>query len=397
MQQQANTSESSCEELKPVSFAVLELFHRFEHFIVLGHQKPDADCVTSQLAMSLALRKLGKNVQTVSAGPFLRPEIQSFAPLFQDRINSQCDEVLAIILDCNSRERTGFAKELKDLPVLVIDHHASGKMDGEWFYCDVQSPSTSMLVHNILLQLPLFLFQLAPQKYSFLGCTDSQYWLVNHQIANMLFLGFATDTGFFRFLKPVNAADLLRRVSMLVDKQINLQDVYQHMSGGKLQGTRRILGLLLLRAGFFLDGRLCVSYELGEDKEFWQLEANDSDSFYALALATQSCEAILLLNEAEPGVWNVGLRSLKQHDVGAIAARLGGGGHKNAAGCQICQPNLEQALRLLLSELCSLWQLSLDTRPEIIDYIAQAPQFLPNHFAFPPSSDVIEEGADSPL
>ena len=381
MQQQASTSESSCkpEQLKPVSFDVLELFYRFEHFIVLGHQKPDADCASSQLAMSFALHKMGKSVQTVSAGPFLRPEIQAFAHLFQNRIESasQFDEVLAVILDCNSRERTGFAEELQDLPVLVIDHHASGQADGDWFYCDVQSPSTSMLVHNILLKLPMFLFQTAPQKYAFLDSANSQHWLVNRKTANMLFLGFATDTGFFRFLKPVNAGDLLRRVSTLVDKQINLQDVYQHMNGGKLQGTRRILGLLLLRAGFLLNGRLCVSYELGEDKKFWQLEANDSDSFYALALATQGCEAILLINEAEPGVWNVGLRSLKPHDVGAIAARLGGGGHRNAAGCQIHLPDLDQALRLLLSEMCSLWNLALETEPEIIEYIAQAPRFLP--------------------
>ncbi|WGK68512.1 DHH family phosphoesterase [Candidatus Haliotispira prima] len=367
--------------LNEIPFEVLEAFYQFEHFIVLGHQKPDADCATSQLAMSMALRRLGKSVQLVSAGPFLRPEIVEFADHFHSKIDREQiqqygqDRTLAIIMDCSTTERTYFAQDLNDLSILIIDHHASGEIDGDFCYCDPQAPSTSMLVHNILLQLPLFLFQMAPQKYDGLMTDDLHGLLIDRKVANILFLGFATDTGFFRFLKPDNAGDMLRMVSALVDTKIDLQSIYQQMTGGKLRGTRRMLGLLLLRAGFLLDGRLCVSYGLCEDKKFWEIESNDSDSFYALSLATQNCEVILLLDEAEEGLWNVGFRSLKQHDVGSIAAQFGGGGHKNAAGCRIEAPEPGRALELLLAKLSTLPGLSIQHSEEVREYIASVPKF----------------------
>ncbi len=378
--------------LKEIPFEVLEAFYRFEHFVVLGHQKPDADCVASQLALFKALKRLGKSAQLVSAGPFLRPEIEVLAPDFdaaidQERIarirkirkEDKSDSVLGVILDCSTAERTGFAGELEGLPTLVIDHHASGEINGDICYCDPHSPSTTMLVQNVLQQLPLFLFQMQPRRYAHLA--RAQTSIIDAEIASALFLGFATDTGFFRFLKPGNAGDMLRLVASLVDNGINLQDVHQHMTGGKAQGTRPLLGLLLLRAGFLLGGKLCVSYELARDKQFWQAESSDKDSFYTLALATRGCEVILLLDEADEtenstGCWNVGLRSLPQHDVGAIAAKFGGGGHHSAAGCRVEADGLQKVLKLLFQECCSLWGLEPgDKTRDLSDYIAAAPRF----------------------
>ena len=371
--------------LKEISFEVLEAFYRYEHFVILGHQKPDADCAASQLALALALERLNKSVQLVSFGPFLRPEINMLAAGFSDKIERQkviefgVDKTLAIILDCSTAERTGFKEDLQDLQLLVIDHHSSGESEGNLFYCDPNSPSTSVLVHKILLQLPLFLFQMAPQQYEYLVRPrpngGNRFHCIDQKIACILFLGFAADTGFFRFLKPENAGDMLRLVSNLADTGINLQDIYQHMTGGRLLGTRRILGLLLLRAGFLLNARLCVSYELLADKEYWNAEGSDNDSFYSLLLATQNCEVIVFIGELETGRWGVGLRSLKQHDVGSVAARFGGGGHKNAAGCRLEVASLREALQVTLQELTEFWELGVSERREIQEYIDLVPQF----------------------
>ncbi|MEM9424332.1 MAG: bifunctional oligoribonuclease/PAP phosphatase NrnA, partial [Spirochaetota bacterium] len=359
--------------LNTVPFEVLEALYRYEHFVILGHQKPDADCATSQLALCLALQRLGKSVQMVSAGPFQRPEIQELAPQFDSEVNQQKisgfgrGKVLAVILDCSTLERTGFLEELQDLSILVIDHHASGEIDGDFQYCAPSSPSTSILVQNILLQLPLFLFQMGPIEYAHL--VEENFHLLDQNISGILFLGFATDTGFFRFLKPDNGGDMLRLASDLVDTGINLQDIYQQMTGGRLLETRRILGLLLLRAGFLLNARLCISYSLLEDKKFWNSESNDNDSFYSLSLATQNCEAIILLDEAEKGCWNIGLRSLKQHDMGSVATKFGGGGHKNAAGCRLEVSGLKEALALILKEISDFWDLDSRELAEIREYV----------------------------
>ena len=369
--------------LNEISFEVLEAFYRYEHFVILGHQKPDADCAASQLALALALERLNKSVQLVSYGPFLRPEIKVLAAEFSNNIEWQkvvefgADKTLAIILDCSTAERTGFKEDLQDLRLLVIDHHSSGESDGSLFYCDSSSPSTSVLVYNILSQLPLFFFQMAPQHYEYLVRPGggNRFRCIDQKIASILFWGFAADTGFFRFLKPENAGEVLRLVSNLADTGINLQDIYQHMTGGRVLGTRRILGLLLLRAGFLLNARLCVSYELLADKKFWNTEGSDNDSFYSLLLATQNCEVIVFIGELEAGRWCVGLRSLKEHDVGSVAAKFGGGGHKNAAGCRLEIASLREALQVTLQELAEFWELGVSERREIQEYIDSVPQF----------------------
>ena len=374
-----------CPNLKLVPFDVMEALLHFKHFIILGHIKPDADCAVSQMAICLLLQHLGKNTQLVSTGPFLRPEIQRFAHSFDTKIDqnkiSKYGKIntLVVILDCSTLERTGFAAELHGLTTMVIDHHVSNEVSDKLCYWDVAAPSTSMLVQNILYQLPLFLSQIKPQSYSHL--LDKENIFIYEEIAHMLFLGFVTDTGFFRFLKPNNGGAMLRQIAHLVDKGINLEDVYQQVNGERLLGTRRILGLLLLRAGFIFAERLSISYVLYEDKKFWQTESNDSDSFYSLSLATQNCEVVILLDEDENACWNIGLRSVKQHDVSAIAKKFQGGGHKNSAGCRLENLSLDQLLKLLIQEVGQFWYLDSENCSGIIEeFIHAAPKFCVDQF-----------------
>ena len=52
--------------------ALLEFLRAHDAFIIAGHKDPDADCIGSQLALASILRRLGKQVQLFSAGPFKR-------------------------------------------------------------------------------------------------------------------------------------------------------------------------------------------------------------------------------------------------------------------------------------------------------------------------------------
>ena len=49
-------------------------------------------------------------------------------------------------------------------------------------------------------------------------------------------------------------------------------------------------------------------------------------------------DVVMLLKETEDGAVRVSLRSRPQVDVSAIATALGGGGHRQAAGCTIQGP-----------------------------------------------------------
>ena len=54
----------------------------------------------------------------------------------------------------------------------------------------------------------------------------------------------------------------------------------------------------------------------------------------------------VLLREQDPGYWRISLRSTDL-DVGEISRRLGGGGHRLAAGCELNGSRAEVAARML--------------------------------------------------
>jgi bifunctional oligoribonuclease and PAP phosphatase NrnA len=59
----------------------------------------------------------------------------------------------------------------------------------------------------------------------------------------------------------------------------------------------------------------------------------DTEGIVNLPLSVKEIEAVAFFKEAGPGDWRVSMRSKGEVDVNAIAKQFGGGGHKNASGC----------------------------------------------------------------
>ncbi|MFN7131215.1 MAG: DHHA1 domain-containing protein, partial [Myxococcales bacterium] len=78
-------------------------------------------------------------------------------------------------------------------------------------------------------------------------------------------------------------------------------------------------------------------------------DADAAEGFIAYPRSIAGVEVALVLRE-EQGQSRVSLRSRGKVDVGAIATRLGGGGHRNASGCTLNLP-VEAARERVLAEL----------------------------------------------
>ena len=66
--------------------------------------------------------------------------------------------------------------------------------------------------------------------------------------------------------------------------------------------------------------------------------ADDTEGLINMPLTVPEVQAVVFFKEADPGTFRVSFRSKGAIDVGAVAAGLGGGGHKNAAGCTVAGP-----------------------------------------------------------
>ncbi len=295
--------------------AVLNALESHDVFFILGHEDPDADCLGSQRALGSWLERRGKTVHLCSVGPWGRPEIADWQPFFKDRIPEVPDGAspLTVILDCSSFDRTGFPeKVLPKAPVLVIDHHAAGSDYGDIRFVDALSPSTTLLIQELI--------EAAGDKPT-------------REEAELLFLGFCTDTGYFRHIEP-GRSEPLEFVSRLVAAGASPSETFRLLAGGRTLGSRKLLGRVLERAELYFGGRLVIAWETWKDWRELGSE-RDSDMLYQLLMSISGIEAAAVIREQNDGNCVVGLRAISDLDVSDIARFFGGGGHKKAAGCTI--------------------------------------------------------------
>ena len=294
---------------------VLGALEHHDAFVILGHEDPDADCLGSQRALGSWLERRGKRVHLCSSGPWGRPEIADWQPFFSDKIPEDIGgaEPLTVILDCSSFDRTGFPETaLPDAPVLVIDHHAAGRMFGDIRFIDPLSPSTTLLIQELI---------------------ESAGDVPTREEAELLFLGFCTDTGYFRHVEP-GRSEPLEAVARLVGAGASPAETFRLLAGGRSLGSRKLLGRVLERAELYFGGRLVITWETWKDWRELGSE-RDSDMLYQLLMSIAGIEAAAVIREQNDGSCVVGLRSITDLDVSDIARFFGGGGHKKAAGCII--------------------------------------------------------------
>lgn len=314
-----------------------ESFKKFidEHsfFFIVGHKEPDGDCVSSCLGVASILDNYNKPYQLLSAGPFKRNEVIRWADRFSDTMDFQDAEERShtglIILDCCELFRLGeIDGDLTHLDTFVIDHHKTGNLpEGAKGYINPESPACAFLVQLFYEQL---------------------FGSIPEDIAKILFFGLCTDTGFFRFLTG-NSAPVFMAASRLVSYGADPRGTYNDINSGKPYSTRKLLGVLLDKAERYLDGRLVITYESLEDTKKWGLDGRDSDSLYQLLLSAKGVEAVVFLRQDTPTTCTGGFRSQDKIDVSVVAAKFGGGGHKNASGMS-CVGRVETLIPQVVKE-----------------------------------------------
>lgn len=314
----------------PIDEEILALLRNREEFVVIGHVSPDGDCLSSQIAMNSMLLKMGKTVHMANAGPFDRSEISHLRSDFLNHIDDELKQrdPLIVVVDCSSPERIGhLADEIEGLTTVVFDHHSSGEQFGTYRYIVPRSVSTTLIIM---------------QLYKALDVEISQ------EIAEHLFFGFATDSGFFRFINAYRG-ETLRLAAELVDLGVSPNVMNDRMTGGKSFGYIKYLGKLIDRSESLFDGKVMISSSCLEDSKQYITTDKPSDSLYTMLLSVQGVEVVLFFKELEGERTEVGFRSSHQSsiNVGALAESFGGGGHKKAAGATVNKP-IKETRKLLL-------------------------------------------------
>lgn len=321
---------------------------------VLTHVKPDGDAVGSSLAVARALnRARGAGAQravVVYAGPlpnWLRAVAgpTTWYAVQPDGHAPVQHPDAVVILDTGSWTQLEEVREwllpLRDR-TLVVDHHMQGNAEVATRRVIVPSAAAAAEPAAELCRLIL-------GKAS---CAE-----LPADIAEALYLGLASDTGWFRHsnVSPSAlrlAADLLQAGA---DHSKIYEQVEQHDHPSRLCLTARALASLEL----FADGRIALMTIRLSDVHACHAGPSDTGGFADLALSIGSVRVAATITEAEPGpsdprpLTKISLRSKSSGqcvDVSRVAAAFGGGGHVRAAGTRT-RMSMDDARRQLLESL----------------------------------------------
>jgi len=309
------------------------LLQQAQRPLVMAHSAPDGDAIGSLLGLGWALRAVGKWPTLACADPV--PENLAFLPGSGEIVRqSRGDEDLIVTLDSADLERLGSLYDearFQSLPVLNIDHHITNVGFGCARLIDPGAASTAQLVHALLRQLG---------------------WPIAPWTATCLLTGLITDTR--SFSTSNTDAEALRTAVALVEAGAPLAEINaelnRNLSLGALALWGQVLSNLQTQAGIVWAE---VSYELQRRCGLGDPCANGTSGLVSFLASAREAQIAALLTEKADGSVEVSLRSVPGIDVSAVALALGGGGHRQAAGCALPGP-LAAAREALLQRLASL-------------------------------------------
>jgi bifunctional oligoribonuclease and PAP phosphatase NrnA len=284
---------------------------------VVGHSRPDGDCIGSQVALARVLAANGSKAVCVNADPVprrLQYLVKGVHFIRTDEAILLPQDTLAVFVDCADHARAGERLKARfPSPACVIDHHLSNGGFAEINIVDSASAAACEMLAGMFLDAGL---------------------PVDPATAAALLAGIITDTGQFRYGSTskrcfVLAGELVARGASPSEAGYEL---YERETPGKMRLLQNFLASLTMEFG----GRVCVGTLAAGVFAATGTTAEDTEGLVDYARCVDGVEVGVLIEERTDGGIKASLRSKDPRcRLDLVASRFGGGGHACAAGLNV--------------------------------------------------------------
>ncbi len=290
---------------------------------ITTHVKPDGDAIGSTVALARAIEYLGKEAMVWYLGPVMDVFKSIIAPtqahVVAEAVQPPDDIDLIIITDTGARSQLKGLGDWLDRhrdKVCIVDHHIQG--DASLSDCRLIRTGTcaaSEIVADLIEELGV------PMDPS---------------IAEPLYLGIATDTGWFRFSNTTPST--FRHAATLVEAGADHATLFRKIEQTDPPSRLRLLARALSSLAIVANGRAAVITLRKSDYDAAGATPDESHGFSDLPLSVESIEVACVIAETNGGHVKLSLRSKpgpNAVDVNQVARQFGGGGHARASGAKI--------------------------------------------------------------
>jgi phosphoesterase RecJ-like protein len=287
-----------------------------DRFLLTTHEGPDGDALGSLLGLHGVLTQLGKDsVMFLAEKEFPLPVEYRFMPLqevFHEPPADLADRTV-VFLDCGNIDRMPVDWLQDGADILNIDHHHDNTRFGSINLVD----DTASCTAEIVLELA-----------SLLGAE------LTPEIATALYVGLITDTGMFMY---ENADARSHRVAaILIESGVEVNEVFRRLYERMPTEKIRLLARSLDRIERHLGGALSMTYVSQDDYAATGADEVSTEGIIDHVRALEGTAVAAVIRDKPNSGGAARKASLRSTDgsvdVSEIARKMGGGGHRRAAG-----------------------------------------------------------------
>jgi phosphoesterase RecJ-like protein len=303
------------------------LVRRSTRILITGHERPDGDCIGSEMALCAMLRAAGHEAEIVNADPvpalyrFLLEgrEAARLAPVRVAQEGETLAADLVFVLDCTSLSRTGRMEPLLakiGAPLVDVDHHPHNPRFGAVNWVDTKAAATGELIWRLA------------------SCCG---WRAPRVALDALYTAILTDTGQFAY--SCTSARVHRVAAALLENGVDPEHVWQKVYLGKSRGELALDARARASLEVLGDGRIGAVTLTAEDFRATGTGKEHTENVVNIPRLLAGVElAVFFCSVSGGSKTKISLRSTRRVDAGALARRFGGGGHRQAAACLLPVP-----------------------------------------------------------
>jgi len=314
-----------------------------DKILLIPHTNPDGDALGSLTAFIQFLSSIDKKYHAFCSSEI--PERLKTLPHTEQissntRIWDNFDFDLIIVFDTGDLQRAGIDEHLKKLPkkpsIINFDHHHTNDYFGDLNIVMVNFSSTAEVVYNFF-------------KHNDIA--------IDSTMATCLLAGFLTDTDFFT--NGATTIESLNITSKLIRCGGDTKLTKESMFKNKTIDTLKLWGLLFSRLKKHNELDVVYTYITQKDLKKYSVSEEATEGISNFMNNINESKACLIFKEIENNKVKGSFRTTHNDvDVAQISKKLGGGGHKKAAGFTIDGP-LKKAAKEVFDAVKSFEQLNI--------------------------------------
>lgn len=306
----------------------LKLLTENNEFLVISHEHPDGDTLGCAFALCEALKLMGKKRAFLCADKVTK----DFSFMTDGFVSDELSDPFVVCVDVADANLLGdLASDFEGKVDLCIDHHMSNTFYAKSTYL-IERAAACEIVYDLIMSMPI---------------EESRY------IRNCIYTGVSTDTGCFRYQNTT--AETFKVAAELMAKGVDSNKINKLMFETKSKSFLELEMLARETLQYHFDGK-CAIITITQD--MYKKSGSTEHECHPITALPRQIEGVLVgavFKENEEGLFSISVRTDEGIDASEICSRLGGGGHKGAAGCRP-DCDYETAKKLLLESI----KISLD-------------------------------------